>query len=613
MTSSITKIKRLYRNAPISQKLFLAFSLVIIIPAILVSLLFIRTQETQVYKESMTSGQSHLARLHDQLRAQLEKIENASLTVLTQKSFIDYIHTNMQEDGLSLVKFKQNQYEQMHNLIQNHELVNELSFYVDNANLYEIWPEIYHYNRFWPQDYWVSLKDQGGAAFRLFSFIDGNDTLSYYRLVRLQGQQQYPTIMEVRSNHEEFFKTILDDIDHDFFTIIVDEKNTNHTIYNANHIFVDVVRDDLEQLLTTLHPELNKLQPTSDEIPIVIELNEKKYYAIYRYIAPLQAYIVNVSSDEILMKGPRNWYAVVLAVAFCMLILMMLLITFTTRHIFSRLDRVLYSMRQVRQGQLEAKINTGLTEKDTGDEIDEVAISYNKMLDEIKHLMLQVVDKQLIAKNAQLHSLHSQINSHFLYNALEAIRMRAEVNEQQEIANALVSLGSQLRYSMQWRSDTVLLSEELANIENYISFINFMTSGSFTLNVNLSDDILHYTIPKMCLQPIVENSVHFASPSGKPVQLDITFSQQEEHLLIHVKDNGIGIEPSSLTALQASLRNGDHIPIATSKHGLGLKNVHKRLQLHYGKPCGLTIDSKQHQYTCVTLTLPFENQTLGGW
>jgi len=613
LTSSITKIKRLYRNAPISQKLFLAFSLVIIIPAILVSLLFIRTQETQVYKESMTSGQSHLARLHDQLRAQLEKIENASLTVLTQKSFIDYIHTNMQEDGLSLVKFKQNQYEQMHNLIQNHELVNELSFYVDNANLYEIWPEIYHYNRFWPQDYWVSLKDQGGAAFRLFSFIDGNDTLSYYRLVRLQGQQQYPTIMEVRSNHEEFFKTILDDIDHDFFTIIVDEKNTNHTIYNANHIFVDVVRDDLEQLLTTLHPELNKLQPTSDEIPIVIELNEKKYYAIYRYIAPLQAYIVNVSSDEILMKGPRNWYAVVLAVAFCMLILMMLLITFTTRHIFSRLDRVLYSMRQVRQGQLEAKINTGLTEKDTGDEIDEVAISYNKMLDEIKHLMLQVVDKQLIAKNAQLHSLHSQINSHFLYNALEAIRMRAEVNEQQEIANALVSLGSQLRYSMQWRSDTVLLSEELANIENYISFINFMTSGSFTLNVNLSDDILHYTIPKMCLQPIVENSVHFASPSGKPVQLDITFSQQEEHLLIHVKDNGIGIEPSSLTALQASLRNGDHIPIATSKHGLGLKNVHKRLQLHYGKPCGLTIDSKQHQYTCVTLTLPFENQTLGGW
>lgn len=609
MTRLLYKIKRLYRNAPISQKLFLAFSLVIIIPAILVSLFFIRTQETQLYKDAMANGEGHVVRLHDQLRAQLDKIENASSIVLTQKAFIDYIHTNMQEDGLSLVKFKQNQFEQLHNLIQNHELVNELSFYVDNPNLYEIWPEIYHYDRFWPKEYWISLREKGGSAFRLFSFIKGDDTLSYYRLVRLQGQEQYPTIMEIRSEHSVFFNTIFEDVDNDFFTIIVDENNISHTIYNTDHKR-HISNSELEQVLFALHPRLNVMQPQS---PIQFNVNDKNYYAIYRYVAPLQAYIINLSSDDILMKGPRNWYAFVLAIAASMLIMMMLLITFTTRHIFSRLDRVLDSMRQVRRGELEAKINTGLSEKETGDEIDEVATSYNKMLDEIKQLMMQVVDKQLIAKNAQLHSLHSQINSHFLYNALEAIRMRAEVYDQQEIANALVSLGSQLRYSMQWRSDTVLLSEELTNIESYISFINFMASTSFTLKVMLPEDILRYTIPKMCLQPIVENSVHFASPTGKPILIEISCSQKNELLCIHIRDNGVGIAAETLQVLQASLKNGDQTPIVASKHGLGLKNVHKRLQLHYGKHCGVTIESKQHEYTCVTITLPWENQTLGGW
>ncbi|WKL02195.1 hypothetical protein Q0F98_39005 [Paenibacillus amylolyticus] len=144
-------------------------------------------------------GNSHVTWLNEQLRRRMDMIENASNTALTQKSFVDFIHSNMLVDGLRLVKFKQNQFEQMINIIQSNAMISELSFYVDNPNLYEIWPEIYHYKKFWPQDYWVKLRDEGGAAYRLFSFRDGEHTLSYYRLVRLQGQEQKrPSIMEVR-------------------------------------------------------------------------------------------------------------------------------------------------------------------------------------------------------------------------------------------------------------------------------------------------------------------------------------------------------------------------------------------------------------------------------
>lgn len=607
-----TRMRKLYRNSRISQKLFLAFSLMIAIPAILVSFLFIRTQETQLYKDAMATGSSHVSRLNEQLRSRMNILENASSTALNQKAFVDFIHSNMRGDGLRLVKFRQNQFEQMHNIIQSYEMISELSFYVDNPNLYEIWPEIYDYDKFWPQDYWVTLREEGGAAYRLFAFKDGDHTLSYYRLVRLQGQQhKLPTIMEIRAQHNVLFSDLLEESGGDFFSVVMDGTSPSRYVYNPQHRFAGNAGEELDEILGSIHQRLDVLQQNS---PIKVLVGDHTYYALYRYIAPLNAYVVDIASHQALMKGPRSWYLLVVAITLFVLLLMLLLVSHMTRRIFRRLEKVLASMRKVRRGQLDAKIDTGLGENETGDEIDYVAVSYNNMLDEIQRLMTQVVDKQLIAKNAQLHSLHSQINSHFLYNALESIRMLAEVQRQPAIADALVSLGSQLRYSMQWRSDTVALSEELANIHSYIRFINFMEGGSMVLTADLPQEVLRYTIPKMCMQPIVENAVHHGAPPGGSVSIRITVSvEYDSLLLIRIRDDGAGVAPEMLASLQAVLHGDSDTPIITSKNGLGLENVHKRLQLHYGKGCGLGIESVQGAYTCVTIRLPWENVNLGGW
>lgn len=608
----LTKMKKVYRNSSISQKLFLAFSIMIAIPAILVSFLFIRMQENQLYKDAMSSGSSHVTQLNEQLRSKIGIIENVSSTALTQKPFVDFIHSNMTGDGLRLVKFRQSQYEQMHAMIQSHKMISELSFYVDNPNLYEIWPEIYHYDKFWPQDYWTTLREEGGAAYKIFAFKEGEHTLSYYRIVRLQGQQQKrPSIMEIRVDHSEFFSSLYEEKDGEFFSIVVDDMNSTNYVYNPQHAFFQHNEARLQQIISSIHPQLDMLPQNN---PIKVSVDDQTYYALYHYIAPLNAYVIDIASHQDLMKGPRSWYAMVVAITFCVLLLIMVLISHTTRRIFRRLDSVLSSMRKVRKGQLDAKIDTGLDKTETGDEIDEVAISYNNMLDEIKLLMTQVVDKQLIAKNAQLHSLHSQMNSHFLYNALESIRMLAEVQRQTAIADAVVSLGSLLRYSMKWHSDTVDLSEELANIQSYIQFINFMEGGSIVLTADLPDEVLRYTIPKMCMQPIVENAVHHAAPSGGSIHIQIAvIVENDNQLLIKIRDNGVGVESNTLANLQAVLLGESNTPIVSSKNGLGLENVHKRLQLHYGKGFGLWIESKQHSFTCVTIRLPWENVNLGGW
>ncbi|GGG72361.1 sensor histidine kinase [Paenibacillus radicis (ex Gao et al. 2016)] len=608
----LAKMRKIYRNSRISQKLFIAFSITIAVPAIVVSFLFIRTQESQLYKDAMANGSSHVSRLNEQLRSRLEMIENASSTALTQKAFVDFIHSNMRSDGLRLVKFRQNQYEQMSNIIQSHEMINQLSFYVDNPNLYEIWPEIYHYDKFTPQDYWEELRDEGGAAYRLFAFKDGEHTLSYYRLVRLQGQQQKrPSIMEIRAKHSVFFKDLLEETVGDFFSVVMDGTNPSQSVYNPKHVFAQNAGEELDEVFARIHLQLDALQQNSS---IKVKVGDHTYYALYRYIAPLNAYVVDIASHQALMKGPRSWYGFVVAITLVVLLLILLIVSQTTRRIFRRLDSVLASMRKVRKGQLDAKIDIGLDENEIGDEIDEVAVNYNKMLDEVQQLMTQVVDKQLIAKNAQLHSLHSQINSHFLYNALESIRMLSEVQRQPAIADAVVSLGSLLRYSMKWHSDTVTLSEELANIQSYIRFMNFMEGGNIELTADLPQEVLRYAIPKMCMQPIVENAVHHAVPLGGSIRIQITVRVEDESLLlIEIRDDGAGVDSRMLTSLQAALRGDPDSPVVASKNGLGLENVHKRLQLHYGKGCGLWIESEKGAYTCVTIRLPWENVNLGGW
>lgn len=612
MMRGLRHIRKIYRNSSISNKLFLAFSLLIAVPAILIAFLFIHIQEDQLYKDAMASGSSHVMHLNEQLRSRMSIIENVSSIALAQKSFVDYIHSDMRADGLGLVKFRQNQFEQMRHIIQSNKMISQLSFYVDNPNVQEIWPEIYSYDRFWPQDYWLSLRDEGGAAYRLFAFKEGEQTLAYYRMVRLQSQsQKYPTIMEVRSSHSEFFGDLLDGTNSAFFSVVMDAADPSRTVYNAKHEFALNADNQLNEIFESIHGQLNVLQQTD---PIKAKVGGHTYYAQYHYIAPLNAYVVDIASREALLKGPRSWYVLVITIALIGLLLMLVLVSQTTRRIFRRLDSVLSSMRKVRSGQLDAKIETGLGANETGDEIDEMAVSYNSMLEEIQRLMTQVVDKQLVAKNAQLHSLHSQINSHFLYNALESIRMLAEVERKPMIADAVVTLGSLMRYSMKWRSDTVAFGEELTNIQSYVQFMNFMEGGGIELLVDYPQEVLHYAIPKMCMQPIVENAVRHAVPSGGGLRIQINVRLEDDSLLIDIRDNGVGVDPRVLESLQAALRDeSSDTPITASNNGLGLENVHKRLQLHYGKGCGLWMESVQGTFTCVTIRLPWANENLGGW
>ena len=129
------------------------------------------------------------------------------------------------------------------------------------------------------------------------------------------------------------------------------------------------------------------------------------------------------------------------------------------------------------------------------------------MLDNIQVLMREKIQQEVLVKNTEIKALQNQINAHFIYNVLESIKMMAEIDEKYEISDAITALGELLRYNLKWVSSNVTIREEVAYIRNYIRLMNLRYDFAIILSVNIDDDIYSQSIPKMSLQPIVENAI----------------------------------------------------------------------------------------------------------
>ena len=205
--------------------------------------------------------------------------------------------------------------------------------------------------------------------------------------------------------------------------------------------------------------------------------------------------------------------------------------------LMKKLNNVVISIRKVQTGDLNVVIPIK-----GRDEIDELARHFNSMLFKIKDLLSQLLRKQLIAKESEIKALQSQINSHFIYNVLESIRMLAEVEQKREIGDAIFSPGMLMRYSMRWKDQYVSLEEELALVRNYILLINIISEFKIELTIKIDKELQTYKIPKMSIQPLVENEVnHGIEPKGNKGTISISATASDHSVVIEIIDDGIGL------------------------------------------------------------------------
>ena len=291
---------------------------------------------------------------------------------------------------------------------------------------------------------------------------------------------------------------------------------------------------------------------------------------------------------------------VLLLVAFA---LMVFIISRLTRKMLRGFYRAFDGMRAFANGDIDAVVDV------SGEgEVALFAKELGGLLDKIRQLMRDNLEQERLAQSLEIRALHNQINAHFIYNVLEAIKMMAEIDEEYEIADAVTSLGKLLRYSMKWEKRNVMLRREIEYIENYITLMNLRYDYVISLEVDIPAELLVQRIPKISLQPVVENAViHGAALLGADTTISVRgrLDAEGSRVLIMIADEGAGMDEEALLGLRRQI-TGEETTHSSSGNGIGLHNVHSRIRRSFGEEYGLEVESKLHVGTTVTISLPYQ-------
>ncbi len=230
----------------------------------------------------------------------------------------------------------------------------------------------------------------------------------------------------------------------------------------------------------------------------------------------------------------------------------------------------------------------------------------NILMQTLEELVSKEANARLMKKQAELDALQSKINPHFLYNTLESIRGQAIVYGLNDIEVMTQALSNLFRYSVSSEGNMVALEKELKNINHYLMIQQYRFNNKFLYENHVDEDTLGLQIPKLLLQPIIENSVYHGLETkvGKGT-IAIHAYRTEKRLLIQIRDDGEGIPKEKLMAINDVLNNGKSLENAKkAEMNIGLANVNERIKLNFGQEFGLRVYSAQKVGTSVEFVLP---------
>ena len=231
-------------------------------------------------------------------------------------------------------------------------------------------------------------------------------------------------------------------------------------------------------------------------------------------------------------------------------------------------------------------------------EIQMLDKGFDEMVRRINVLMEKQIENQNVLHRTELELLQAQINPHFLYNTLDSIVILAERHRDEEVIRMVTSLSVFFRNSLSKGKDIITLRAEREQVTSYLAIQQIRYSDILSYDIHIPDELLHYMVPKLVLQPLVENAIYHGTKNKRGVgRITITGESHGEDILLRVKDDGAGMDEEQLNILQAGVYEDRHT-------GLGLVNVHKRIRLYCGEGYGLTFESELGKGTTVSVRIP---------
>ncbi|GMK47164.1 sensor histidine kinase [Paenibacillus glycanilyticus] len=604
-------------------KLVLSFVFVIFIPVVLFSWYTLNEESAKAMKELTKNNENVLAFEKINIENNVELMGWTGQLALSNREMNNYLQIEQTQDAAYVLHIKKDVVNNFQYFLFNNPRIANVRLFTDNQYVNEIWPVILQESRIQDKPWHDEVLKQSGlprweiqetvALTGVPSEPSSNEPfMTYLQEFKYADNKEHNGILEISMKLSDFFSRTFSSVQDTNSQLAVVDRSRQVFSLKTSPVFE---QHSAEQLI-------NRLELTSDTDyeTVQFKVNGYSYLAFQSYIPSIDVHLINIVSLADTMKG-INHSRIRYIVLISLLAAFLVLLSYSMQAIIlRRLKALRESMQQIRRGNF----NVELPPVTGTDEVGELGFHYRMLILKINELIQEQAARQAAGKEAELRALKNQIDSHFLFNTLENVKMLAEIEEQYLISDIMTSLGGMMRYSMEWKQDHVMLSDELQQVQNYVSIMNIRYDGRLDLRLSIAPECLKQESLKMSLQPAVENAIKHGmsrmhSSDGKLVIMISAF-RRAEACVIEITDSGCGIPEEKLDLLnimlrmdESAYRDARQLFVQNDKqdsNGIGLRNVDQRLVMSYGVEYGIQIESQEGSYTRIIMTLP--HQLMGG-
>lgn len=585
------KIFRVLNNLSISQKILLIFIGCVILPLTIQNIFYYNDTEANIQKGMMQRLTLSLSEKASKINGSLSGAMNLTNRYNTNEELYGLLDKTYTNDINFLIAYQDHIEETLFSDLAFNRQVRRMMLYTDNPSVLNgalinkllPWDATTLGEELLDQNL-ISLSPAGNGPYMRISLIPVRTQNLYDRgLSIIRPLRYYPQYGHYQKSlridiDTSYLSTMLEESD--LFDNIVLVDSDNRVIASAN-TYKEFGSYDIFQENAIREGIVLLKQPLGD-IPLTL-------YGLYDS---------KMISEEF---SKLRWKTT--AVVLCGMFFAVVFIFLIAGNITRRTRLVVKQSKQIAQGHFVQIDNADMGR----DEIGVLAGSMNHMSEQLKTLIEEKYKAKLLKAHleretaqAKLLALQSQVNPHFMFNALECIRLKATVKSEIETAQMIKYMSRMFRHIITWEDDIIALRQDMKFLDEFLKIQKYRFDDEFEYTVKVDETALECLLPKLIIQPLVENAcVHGVEAISHKRFVEISAVMNENRLVVTVSDNGSGISEERLRELERMLKEGKKLSVS-----VGLYNVHQRLILYYGKAFSFDICSRQGRGTEIRVEIP---------
>mgnify|MGYP001359660617 CR=1 FL=1 len=599
------KFINIINNMALKDKLNTTYIILIIVPIMIMSIFYYKMSSNIIIKNAEESSLNVVQNDNNLINLKLNKILESSDAITLDSDLYNIVHDSKNYSSSELVTLDRKinsilfKYFNFSDVYSSHIITDYYNFGSGNIPI----PRDYFYTS---ELYKIAQEGNGSLIWvPTYNFTDVYNA-SELKDMNIEYKYLFSAIKIINSLNRENIQ--FDDLEENnkkplliinFKPDLFNNIFENNSQYKDSQYFIYSTEGDIVYSTDTSEIATRKKPIWLEEIVsnksgnIEKEIDGRKMIICYDTIESTGWISVAVIPVDSMLMSLVNIRYFILFLGFVLISIALICANIISKSITKPIDKLLVAIKKMGQGNFSTKV-----EVRRNDEIGNLVKKFNEMDDKILKLIEENYISNIREKEAIIMSLNIQLNPHFLYNTLNTINWIAIEKDEKEISKMIVSLSSMLQYTAHNTEEISDFETDLEWLKKYIYIMQNRFEDRFNVCYQIDERIKLYKVPKLFLQPFVENSIiHGFSMMDSGGVLKITGRTEESTVCFIIEDNGMGMSNKRIEEIMIK-----------SKEKIGISNVNNRIQLMYGEKYGVHIQSEVNKGTKVLINLPLKNK-----